>query len=81
MSAKEMFEELGYKHEHKLQNLIEYYTETRDLGKEKRWEKISFDLSNKTYYKSYEKGIAGYITIWEQQAINKQIEELGWERE
>ena len=78
MTAKEMFEELGYKHEHKLQNLIEYYTDTRDLGIEKRWEKITFDLNDKTYYKSYEKGRAGYITTWEQKAINKQIEELGW---
>ena len=78
MTAKEMFKELGYKQDKTISFLLEYYTKTRDLGNEKRWEKISFNLNDRTYYKCCEKGMAGYITKAEQEAINKQIEELGW---
>ena len=78
MSAKEMFKKLGYKksNEYKKINIISYYNE------ELNW-RIDFD--NKfhcitgTYYVDDEEFERGYvIDMKELQAINKQVEELGW---
>lgn len=78
MSAKEMFEELGYKlldkvcyKTHKLKyykdddNVILFYDET--------------EYSPKGFIKSGEyDGMCDDITMQELKAINKQCEELGW---
>ena len=71
MKAKEMFEELGYKQN--LQNdCIEYYVDCLDypFG---YYPYILFDLK-KEWWSSNLEG----TTTEEELAINKQIEELGW---
>ena len=67
MSAKEMFEELGYNVKFENNNFIHYAN--LELLKE-----LKFDKEYKVFY------IIGSKTIFddELQAINKQIEELGW---
>jgi hypothetical protein len=69
MSAKEMFEELGY--EGCIDTILE------QLVFENGSNYIAFWLDNKTFFKQcgYE---PGDITLQELKAINKQIEELGW---
>lgn len=72
MTAKEMFEKLGYVQ--KVQDdCIEYYVDGIDypFG---YYPYILFDLKNK-WWKS---NLAG-TSNEEELAINKQIEELGWE--
>lgn len=68
-TAKQMFEELGYTQ--KTQNIREdaviVYGKTDAI--------ISFD-ENKQVYKE---GMTSIITLDEWKAINKQIEELGWD--
>ena len=77
MTAKEMFEELGYKKCINAANLIEYID---DLGKTIRFDKC---------YRSIEKFVTtndyddchytyGYLSLRELKAINKQVEELEW---
>lgn len=77
MSAKEMFEELGYKYkECKYQGEIEsisYITEY------KYDTKVRFELRDKTYITYCEEDSAGYVDTDLYKAINKQIEELRWE--
>ena len=79
-SAREMFEELGYKKYIESTNLIEYID---SIGKIIRFNKSSksiekfidtFDYDNCHY--TY-----GYLSLEELQAINKQVEELGWNNE
>ena len=67
MSAKEMFEKLGYK----------LYNQNIYLEYVKEEENITFYINEKTFCKcnGYE---IGEITLEELQAINKQVEELGW---
>lgn len=69
MTAKEMFEKLGYEYR-KFTNCIEYFNGTSLII-------FDFDLlalrKTDKYYISDE-----YITIDESKAVNKQIEELGW---
>ena len=69
-SAKEMFEELGYK----------LYNQNIYLEYVKEEEHITFYINEKTFckYKGYE---IGEITLKELQAINKQVEELHWKVE
>lgn len=74
MNAKEMFEELG-----RIQTTTEYDNYKSDidyLDEKTEQTNIFFDLENKK---------VGFINIYkitmrELQAINKQIEELGWNK-
>lgn len=66
MSAKEMFEKLGYKQEQK-NNWIIYYDDANSI----------VFMDDKSFYKRYYYD-AGDITIEELQAINQQVKELGW---
>lgn len=63
MTAKEMFEELGYKYEFNNKYHIRYYNVKKDNY-------IWFDLQSKTLE------ISEYCNLKELQAINKQVEEL-----
>lgn len=65
MSAREMFEKLGYKQEKG--DWIEYF---------KNEDTIIF-MDDKTFYKRHYYD-PGDINIEELKAINKQVEELGW---
>ena len=69
MSAKEMFEELGY--EACIDTILD------QLVYENGSNYIAFCLNDKTFYKQY-----GYepgdITLDELKAINQQCKELGW---
>ena len=70
MTAKEMFEKLGYEHiiSNKFPNEIKYkYLD----------DYITFDFEDKTIWRGEDYDSAG-ITMEELKAINKQIEELGW---
>ena len=67
MSAKEMFEKLGYRYMKTLSNKEHIvYRHTKSKGE------IIFNL----IFKGIENDYA--ITLEELQAINKQVEELGW---
>ena len=72
MKAKEMFEKLGYKYEED--------TVLKRLVFQNGSMIIAFYTEDKSFYKQY-----GYepgdITLEELRAINKQIEELGWDSE
>ena len=72
MTAKEMFEKLGYK----------YTKYGNDIEFNKQFEyaevKIYFADFAKTIEISSDKDITFTIDIEELQAINKQVEELGW---
>lgn len=81
-SAKEMFEELGYKQEENDKRYISYclhYYEDKDCMR-----KIVFDLQYKIFlaYSPYNlekyEDCSIFIELKELQAINKQVEELGW---
>lgn len=80
MSAKEMFEKLGYK----LANDCEYYLFYEKALKENpEYENdylhISFEKKDKAFIKTYgDDNSPEIITMEELQAINKQVEELGW---
>lgn len=89
MTAKEMFEKLGYKRyeEDNFQNQLEIV----DYKKEDRqWREeggicISFDENKKVSFSFYgyssQTHLPLYLSEDELQAINKQIEELGWNDE
>lgn len=81
MSAKEMFEELGYMY-NEIPNGIDYtykcfISDTTH---------IRFNLINKSFAKytssdsPFTPVVVEHISIEELQAINKQIEELGWNK-
>lgn len=75
-SAKEMFEELGYKEVSVIDpdGCIDY------INTNEKYSEIYFDKNFKMITKHYlNSGIACPITLEELQAINKQVEELGWE--
>ena len=67
MSAKEMFEELGYKQDYNIDYAIRYCNEERDYY---------------IYFYKYVRKIEVLhdITLQELKAINKQVEELGWNK-
>lgn len=82
MSAKEMFEELGYEQEENNKKCISYcwyYHEDKDCMR-----RIVFDLKNEDFiaYSPYKldeyEDCSIFIELKELQAINKQVEELGW---
>jgi len=72
MTAKEMFEKLGYKYT-RYGNDIEFYKQFEHAEV-----KIYFADFAKTIEMSSDKDITFTIDIEELQAINKQVEELGW---
>ena len=79
MTAKEMFEKLGYKL-HESYNYLQYVfesEETKDLlfyiEFDTDIKKILIDCNRKDYIND--------LSMQELQAINKQIEELGWNNE
>ena len=80
MSAKEMFEELGYKELIKHKTYMFYIKELRENPEyENDYIHLEFDFIDKTMCKSYGDDNSVYeITLEELKAINKQIEELGW---
>ena len=82
MSAKEMFEKLGYEDESALYHrLIRFVKHRRD--KDLKIDKIiEFELGGSEvyltcYYGKFDMGCF-HLTDKELQAINKQVEELGW---
>lgn len=78
-SAKEMFEELGYTYQ---ESYFEEKLDEINYSKSGRWTpQINFNLNHKcvivyTIYEDIKKPSAFNVKIL--QAINKQIEELGW---
>jgi hypothetical protein len=82
MSAKEMFEKLGYARDESYDGIL--YSKYVDENESVNLWQIDFDKVNKTVEKSVSK--AGFdmkywnskITSEELKAINKQVEELGW---
>ena len=85
MTAKELFEELGYKKEIDNKIHITYYNGNFE-NEQKCDKQITFDLESKSFiaYSPYElndyEDCSIFINIDELQAINKQIEELGWNK-
>ena len=73
MSAKEMFEELGYKYH----NYAGYISYQKDIPNKVTYF-IAFDYKDRTVTKHQVSDRYLSITISELKAINKQIEELGW---
>lgn len=75
MSAKEMFEKLGYKETENDIYFLKYYKPYR-LQHDKE---IKFHKLDKTFTVKDDNGINyKWIDMEELKAINKQIEELGW---
>ena len=77
MSAKEMFEKLGYK-EVNSQDKVAYFNKKDNV-------RIRFYELHNQYGKSIQIEddchMSTFIGMKELQAINKQIEELGWDKE
>lgn len=67
MSAKEMFEKLGYRYMKSLSNKEHIWYRNTKIKSE-----IVFNLIGKSISNDYA------IKLKELQAINKQVEELGW---
>lgn len=83
MTAKEMFEKLGYKQVKKSENSVRYEGQPTMIGAYefyiemwKREELDDFLVRKATISKEYVSNIWGE----ELQAINKQVEELGWNK-
>lgn len=73
MAAKEMFEDLGYK---KICDDVNYIIYSCEEVFE-----IRFYKPQQNFSVYYEEEIYNTIDIEELQAINKQVEELGWNKE
>ena len=71
MTAKEMFEKLGYKYSKLLSDDVRIYYEHKNNNNQPS-NFILFDLDYKSISNDCD------ITLEELQAINKQCEELGW---
>ena len=76
MSAKEMFEKLGYKQKN-IDNVIYYFKEIHIPNRfgGSMFYHINFILKDKEIF------ISKNLKKEELQAINKQVEELGWNNE
>ncbi len=73
MTAKEMFEKLGYE--------IDTTRETENhLYYGSEYAIIDFDLERQDIYKYNKSGLRSPINMKLLQAINKQVEELGWNK-
>lgn len=70
MTAKEMFEALGYEQE--IKNNVIYYFKKIDIPKSHIVYSINFIIDTKEIF------ISKNINLNELKAINKQVEELGW---
>lgn len=80
MSAKEIFESLGYETLYEFDTYM-YYTKPLTLNPEyeKDWEHLEFNLIEKTINKTYgDDNSVSDITLDELKAINQQCKELGW---
>ena len=82
-SARELFEELGYECDESCDGILyEKYIDSDRCGVEQH--SISFDKEDKTVEKYVgeagfsKKNYRAYINLEELQAINQQINELGW---
>ena len=69
-SAKDMFEELGYKQE--IKNNVIYYLKEIHIPKSKNIYSINFINDKKEVF------VSKNIDVKELQAISQQINELGW---
>ena len=70
LKAREMFEKLGYEYEESYdKNLIDYYKKHNNLNLE-----VLFNKGEKTFCFTY----VTNVDIKLLQAINQQVEELGW---
>lgn len=69
MSAKEMFEKLGYKQEIYISSIF-YGEDSEDSGYYIAFDKLNKSININKYINE--------ITIEELQAINEQVKELGW---
>ena len=72
MSAKEMFEKLGYKYKYLPNSHRIEFIKDEDEEMHFVYNEIIFNKKFKTIK------IKGYFVLEELQAINKQVEELGW---
>lgn len=81
MTAKEMFEELGYK-------LKQYYVYEKVIPTDTYYYVTSISFNDRDFVhiltkmagQGKEQDIVSSLTLEELQAINKQIEELGWNK-
>lgn len=78
MSAKGMFEKLGYKQIENNANYISYKYEFSDGSY--IYSTIRFYLPQQEIEFYYNDDILNSIEVEELQAINKQVEELGWSK-
>ena len=82
MSAKEMFEELGYKFSYNQDKSVMQYEKKEIQWRETGQTNINFDLEDKTidtiFRGSISNNLPPIFTSNEIKAIIKQIEELGW---
>ena len=78
MKAKEMFEKLGYKQVENNANYIGYKYEFSDGSS--IYSTIRFYLPQQEIEFYYNDDILNSIDVEELQAINKQVEELGWNK-
>ena len=81
MTAKEMFEKLGYKQTINNDNLIEYKDDSYGYGDYKYvWFHRFWKEYLVGYYDSYETKTRprSKVSIEEHEAITKQMKELGW---
>ncbi len=80
MSAKEMFEELGFTFDDSLENEINYFnkrfiSDTNVINFDLKFRRISAFIESDS---PFTPNIPYTLSLKEIQAINKQIEELGW---
>lgn len=73
MKAKEMFEKLGY--EQRIKDDVIYYSKYINIPRRYGYS-VNFNINFLLYHK--EIFASQNITCKELQAINKQVEELGW---
>lgn len=76
-TAKEMFEELGYKRDEFISAFVSYGNGKVHITFSNFLEKPAFCKFKENIFKT---GRALNITMKELQAINKQVEELGWDK-
>lgn len=82
MSAKEMFEKLEYELVYENEEVLRYRkNKWLDVEFWKVYEKISGEKIRKYIKVSNVKNMPYFISIDLLQAINKQVEELGWNNE
>lgn len=74
-SAKEMFEELGWREYFRSSVMVTYEKKSRS-GKSKKY--IQFFFHNKEFYVGSEAIFNQPFTMKDLQAINQQCKELGW---